>query len=229
MIFKHFFFLCDLGKHFDQQITVSVLPTTPLIMKSPPKLCNSKNPRGPLLGYNSPPRYLLILLLYVSYWLTRETTCGFVEATRGIDKDKVWSCHLSTRQELLLQDRQRQKQLKEIIYPLWLLCFFLTTSQRKIAPPPQTNRCTSCVLFPNWASGYFHPRFAAFVIPLPRPPPKKNYLSANAVLTQLVRCYFFVPPKEKGKKQRKNKRVKVLNEACTYIWVQSFRSGWMVG
>lgn len=136
MIFKHFFFLCDLGKHFDQQITVSVLSNTPLIMKSPPKLCNSKNPRGPSLSYNSPPRYLLILLFYVSCWLTRETTCGFVEATRGIDKDKVWSYHLSTRQELLLQDRQRQKQLKEIIYPLWLLCFFLTTSQRKIAPPP---------------------------------------------------------------------------------------------
>ena len=67
------------------------------------------------------------------------------------------------------------------------------------------------------------------LFPSPAPPPKKNYLSANAVLTQLVRCYFFVPPKEKGKKRRKNKRVKVLNEACTYIWVQSFRSGWMVG
>ena len=222
--------MCDLGKHFDQQITVSVLSTTPLIMKSPPKLSNSKNPRGPLLSYNSPPRYLLILLFYVSCWLTRETTCGFVEATRGIDKDKVWSCHLSTRQELLLQDRQRQKQLKERINPLWLLGFFLTTSQRKIAPP-QTNRCTSCVLFPNWASGYFHPSFAQrWFFPSPPPPPKKkNYLSANVVLTQLVRYYFFVPPKEKGKKQRKNKRAKVLNEACTYIWVQSFRSGWMVG
>ena len=212
-------------------ITVSVLSTTPLIMKSPPKLSNSKNPRGPLLSYNSPPRYLLILLFYVSCWLTRETTCGFVEATRGIDKDKVWSCHLSTRQELLLQDRQRQKQLKERINPLWLLGFFLTTSQRKIAPPPpQTNRCTSCVLFPNWASGYFHPSFAQrSLFPSPPPQKKKNYLSANVVLTQLVRYYFFVPPKEKGKKQRKNKRAKVLNEACTYIWVKSFRSGWMVG
>ena len=97
--------------------------------------------------------------------------------------------------------------------------FFLTTSQRKIAPS-QTNRCTSCVLFPNWASGYFHPRFAQrSLIPSPAPPPpkKKNYLSANVVLTQLVRCYFFVPPKEKGKKQRKNKRAKVLNEACIPI------------
>ena len=97
--------------------------------------------------------------------------------------------------------------------------FFLTTSQRKIAPPPQTNRCTSCVLFLRSV------RYS----PHPPPPKKKNYLSANVVLTQLVRCYFFVPPKEKGKKQRKNKRAKVLNEACTYIWVQSFRSGWMVG
>lgn len=221
--------MCDLGKHFDQQITVSVLSTTPLIMKSPPKLSNSKNPRGPLLSYNSPPRYLLILLFYVSCWLTRETTCGFVEATRGIDKDKVWSCHLSTRQELLLQDRQRQKQLKERINPLWLLGFFLTTSQRKIAPPPKQTVVQVACCFRIERQVIFTLALHSVRYSPPPPQKKKNYLSANVVLTQLVRYYFFVPPKEKGKKQRKNKRAKVLNEACTYIWVQSFRSGWMVG
>ena len=196
--------MCDLGKHFDQQITVSVLSTTPLIMKSPPKLSNSKNPRGPLLSYNSPPRYLLILLLYVSYWLTRETACGFVEATRGIDKDKVWSCHLSTRQELLLQDRQKQKQLKERINPLWLLGFFLTTSQRKIAPPPQTNRCTSCVLFPNWASGYFHPSFAQrSLFPSPPPPKKKKLSFCKCGLDAIGKILFFRATKGERKKAKK--------------------------
>lgn len=108
--------------------------------------------------------------------------------------------------------------------------FFLTTSQRKIAPPPQKKPLYKLRVVSELSVGLFSPSLCtAFVIPLTLPPPKKNYLSANVVLTQLVRCYFFVPPKEKGKKQRKNKRAKVLNEACTYIWVQSFRSGWMVG
>ena len=195
--------MCDLGKHFDQQITVSVLSTTPLIMKSPPKLSNSKNPRGPLLSYNSPPRYLLILLFYVSCWLTRETTCGFVEATRGIDKDKVWSCHLSTRQELLLQDRQRQKQLKERINPLWLLGFFLTTSQRKIAPPPkQTVVQVACC--------FRIERQVIFTLALhsvrysPPPPPKKKKLSfCKCGLDAIGKILFFRATKGERKKAKK--------------------------
>ena len=195
--------MCDLGKHFDQQITVSVLSTTPLIMKSPPKLSNSKNPRGPLLSYNSPPRYLLILLFYVSYWLTRETTCGFVEATRGIDKDKVWSCHLSTRQELLLQDRQRQKQLKERINPLWLLGFFLTTSQRKIAPPPkQTVVQVACC--------FRIERQVIFTLALhsvrysPPPPKKKKKLSfCKCGLDAIGKILFFRATKGERKKAKK--------------------------
>ena len=196
--------MCDLGKHFDQQITVSVLPTTPLIMKSPPKLCNSKNPRGPLLGYNSPPRYLLILLLYVSYWLTRETTCGFVEATRGIDKDKVWSCHLSTRQELLLQDRQRQKQLKEIIYPLWLLCFFLTTSQRKIAPPPpkQTVVQVACC-FRIERQVIFTLALQRSLFPSPAPPPQKKLSFCKCGLDAIGKMLFFRATKGERKKAKK--------------------------
>ena len=195
--------MCDLGKHFDQQITVSVLSTTPLIMKSPPKLSNSKNPRGPLLSYNSPPRYLLILLFYVSCWLTRETTCGFVEATRGIDKDKVWSCHLSTRQELLLQDRQRQKQLKERINPLWLLGFFLTISQRKIAPPPKHTVVQVACCFRI-------ERQVIFTLALhsvrysPPPPPKKKKLSfCKCGLDAIGKILFFRATKGERKKAKK--------------------------
>ena len=202
MIFKHFFFLCDLGKHFDRQITVSVLSNTPLIMKSPPKLCNSKNPRGPLLGYNSPPRYLLILLLYVSYWLTRETTCGFVEATRGIDKDKVWSCHLSTRQELLLQDRQRQKQLKEIIYPLWLLCFFSHNLSKKNSPPPNKPLYKLRVVS-ELSVRLFSPSLCSVRYFPPPPPPKKKLSFCKCGLDAIGKMLFFRATKGERKKAKK--------------------------
>ena len=107
--------------------------------------------------------------------------------------------------------------------------FFSHNLSKKNSPPPPNKPLYKLRVVSELSVRLFSPSLCSVRYSPPPPPPKKNYLSANAVLTQLVRCYFFVPPKEKGKKQRKNKRVKVLNEACTYIWVQSFRSGWMVG
>ena len=108
--------------------------------------------------------------------------------------------------------------------------FFSHNLSKKNSPPPKQTVVQVACCFRIERQVIF--TLALHSVRYSPPPPKKkkkNYLSANVVLTQLVRYYFFVPPKEKGKKQRKNKRAKVLNEACTYIWVQSFRSGWMVG